>query len=218
MNEVKRINFSELLLFCGQDETRADLLRPWVGIRDGVRRLYATDGKILVEAHPDDLCEELDWDFVYNHGGPGYDAITYLSQRLDAVTLDQRAVGINHPDLPEIVTVSDPCKECAGEGSRSCVCPDCSQAQHECEWCHGSGRVASFEPAAVPIYGHWISSLNLEQLRKLPRVLFLSANDGHLGQPFVWGEKGRGLVMPMRATATATAETVLVRAKERRVA
>lgn len=217
MNTLRKIEHADLLRYCGQDATRPHLMRPWTGERDGVRRLYATDGKILIEAHEDDLADPVDWDLFPVDAGPRYDAVGYLQQRLDAVTLDRRAMRLDHPDLPEIVTTSAICPECGGEGSVGCACPSCREAAHDCPHCAGGGRVVTHEPAAIPLYGHWISSLNLERLRPLPRLLFLDCTDGHLGVPFVWGERGKGFVLPMRVTAQATPETIRVRAVERRV-
>ncbi len=208
---MRKIDYHELVALCGQDATRPHLMRPWTGERDGQRRLYATDGRLLVEAHPDDLADPVDWDLFPADEGPRYDAIGLLQARLDAITLDRPAHGIDHPDLPEIATISQACNGCGGAGAINCGCPHCEAGAHDCPVCAGAGRTVTYEPQAIPVHGHWLHSALLERVRPLPRLLLCDARDGHLGLPFVWGEMGRGFIMPMRETADLSKAIARVR-------
>ena len=215
MKTIPYIQYSDLLAFCGQDATRPHLMRPWTAVRDGSRRLYATDGRVLVEAHPDDLADGPAGEIWPPAPDParGFDPASvgaFLVDRLEAVLLDRRPVGLDHPDLPEIETISEPCTSCGGRGRLDCPCPSCQVTEHDCLRCGGAGRFVRHEPAALPIHGQWIASAILERLRLLPRLVFLDARDGHKGIPFAWAEKGRGVVLPMRETADATSYTVRV--------
>jgi hypothetical protein len=140
----------DLQQFCGTDETRWYLMKPF----SQGEHSFATNGHIEVRIPRRDDITELD------DKAPKFDANAPLAG------IDEAAFSRFDADLPPAPTEVGPCKACDGRGYEH-ACPDCECV---CEMCHGSGDMDQERFMSTTIAGIDFTLSYVRQMLALPGV------------------------------------------------
>lgn len=180
------IPFTLIKQFASQDKTRPALLEPvWIG-----GNVVATNGRVLVEIPEGEVDLTLT---VVPHAPkdfPAYRAMLNSTFSALALSKEYGAVPFQLEGKAEEHMVTVECSECGGTGDFS--------EPGDCWDCDGKGKWQECDWRVQYPGGSWLNGLFAEQVMSLPGISWFLPATPESMIPFTFGERGRGLIMPMR--------------------
>ena len=157
----------------------------------------ATDGAVLVEVPEIEVSNVPDDLEITEEEFPKYKALVDEAfandlKAMDGPVCSPRPAGRRR------------CFDCRGQGLIFCKCPKCKKVEHECEACGGIGSYDQVDRWLAMTPGGNLRCLHVEIIDRLPDVSWFQAFKNWGPVVFTFGQKGRGLVMPLKdKTATS---------------